>query len=117
MKLFTTPALLKDDGNFRAALVYQSYKYRYWFCINKTRKIFGLPQNTTKIWFEFYDRPGIDRWPVKVVDDKDDVTVKIDEVKHTVSGYTARWLISRLNRTKCYVACYYETEGEDYTLE
>lgn len=114
MKLFTTPAIKRDDYAFTAGLLRQNsdgYSYRYWFCADTTRRIFGLPRNATKVWFEFYDRAGIDRWPVEVVDDSgpNDVLMNIDGTEQRISYYTARWLIRRLKRKKCYVACFYET--------
>lgn len=121
MKLFTTPAIKRDlDGyaftahHLKRNAANDGYSDRYWFCVTAVCRIFGLLQNVTKVWFEFHDKAGVDRWRVHVVDTatNGDVIVKVDGVEHCVSGYTARFLIKRLGRTKCFVACYYEADGE-----
>jgi len=116
MKLFTTPALKRS--------LYLSYltahklppkycgKYRYWVCLDTTRLIFNLPLNTTKVWFEFYNRPGVDRWLVEVVEmtNMNEAVLSIDGARVFVSKEMVEYLIRRLKREKVYVACWYEEE-------
>lgn len=121
MKLFTTPAIKRDLFGYeftahrlKRSHVNDGYSDRYWFCATEVCRIFRLPLNTTKVWFEFHDRAGANRWRVHVTDERltnDDAIVKVDGVGHRISGYTARFLIKRLGCTKCFVACYYETKG------
>lgn len=122
MKLFTTPAITRDPDNYYAMTAcplpdsdpaQSVYAVRYWFCLTGLYSIFGLPRNVQKIWLEFYDRPGVDRWAITVKDNASsgDVYVIVDGVEHTVSGYTVRWLVKRLDRRECFVKCIYKADG------
>lgn len=118
MIIFTTPAIKRGPYGLTAQPLKRSTKDgfndRYWFCVSAVCEIFGLPANITKVWFEFHDRAGVDRWPVEVkhVTANDDIIIDVDGRRYHASGYTVRWLTHRLQRTKCFVACYYEAEGE-----
>ena len=119
MKLFTTPAIKHDPENSDALVAGKTkYGYNYWFCKTSTCQIFGLPKNITKVWFEFYNRAGVDRWPIEVIDDDGifEVGINIDGNIERVARDPARLIIRRLKgRKKCYVACFYETEGKVIT--
>jgi len=126
MKLFTTPALkrfpethnLYNFNDFYYLVAHKlppnaSGDYRYWVCLDTTRLIFNLPLNTTKVWFEFYDRPGVDRWLVEVFERNywgDTAVLFIDGARVFVFKEMVRYLIRRLKREKVYVACWYEEE-------
>lgn len=124
MKLFTTPAIKRDYNAFtdyplKRDACNDGYSARYWFCVDTVRNIFGLPQNVTKVWFEFHDRAGVNRWRVQVdhITPNSYMLVKVDGVEHRMAGYTVRFLIKRLGCTECFVSCHYEAEGDAPTPE
>lgn len=109
MKLFTTPALTRDDGFDRAFVTKRDS--RYYFCIENTCKIFNLPGNVTKVWFVFYDRVGVDRWLVQEVAEDDAFSLfTIEEALIVVDQTTINVLRHKLgDRSTVYVKCLYET--------
>lgn len=39
-------------------------------CKEEVAKRFDLPASVKRIWVSLYDRPGVDRWPVRIEHDK-----------------------------------------------
>ena len=118
MKLFITPALQRHPY-YSSSLVAHKLpskdytEYRYWVCLDITRKIFNLPLNITKVWFEFHDQPGVDRWLVEVVsmDHTSEAVLCVEGKRVLVENEMVNYLVRHLKREKVYVACWYEEEG------